>query len=194
MRLFVAVAVPGEVASELEAAVAPLRLSWPSLRWTGREAWHLTLAFLGEVNDAVAGSLAPQMELAAASHPRLALSLAGSGAFPDADRARVLWTGVQDERHGLSGLAGSVADKARDGGAPPAEERRDFQAHLTLARSRAPVDVRTLVAKLSDYAGNPWTAQEIYLIRSRPDSQPRYETLGTWPLRAAAGGQRPFST
>jgi 2'-5' RNA ligase len=194
MRLFVAVAVPGTVTGELEAAVAPLRSSWPSLRWTGRDAWHLTLAFLGEVNEVVATRLAPRMERAAARHSRLALSLAGSGAFPGADRAHVLWTGVQGERRGLKALAESVAAGAGRAGAPPAEEGRVFQPHLTLARSRAAVDVRTLVAELSDYAGNPWTAEEIYLIRSRPDSRPRYETLGTWPLRTPAGGGSRFRT
>jgi 2'-5' RNA ligase len=194
MRLFVAVAVPGEVASELEAAVAPLRASWPSLRWTGREAWHLTLAFLGEVDDVAGARLARRMELAASHHSCLALSLAGSGAFPEADRARVLWTGVQGQRRDLSRLADSVAAGARRAGAPPAEGGRNFKPHLTLARSRAQVDVRALVAKLSDYAGTTWTAEEIYLIRSRPNSYPRYETLGAWPLRAATGGRTPFST
>jgi 2'-5' RNA ligase len=183
MRLFVAVAVPAAVASELEAAVAPLRPSWPALRWTGRDAWHLTLAFLGEVNEVVAVKLAHRMESAAAGHSHLALSLHGSGAFPGTDRARVLWTGVHGERDRLSGLARSVAAGARRAGAPPTDSGRRFRPHLTLARSRAPVDVRALVAELSGYAGAPWTAQEIYLIRSRPDSQPRYETLGTWPLR-----------
>ncbi|HEX9540815.1 MAG TPA: RNA 2',3'-cyclic phosphodiesterase [Streptosporangiaceae bacterium] len=183
MRLFVAVTVPDKITGELEAAVAPLRSSWPSLRWTGRDAWHLTLAFLGEVNEVAAAKLGRRMELATSHHSHLALSLAGSGAFPEADRARVLWTGVQGQRQELRKLADSVAAGARRAGAPPAEEGRRFQPHLTLARSRAPVDVRTLVTELSDYAGDPWTAEEIYLIRSRPQSRPRYETLGTWPLR-----------
>jgi 2'-5' RNA ligase len=183
MRLFIAVAVPGTIASELEAAVAPLRSSWPSLRWTGRDAWHLTLAFLGEVNDAVAVKLAPRLERAAARHYRLTLSLAGCGAFPGADRARVLWTCVHEEGKGLAALAASAGAGARRAGAPPAEEGRRFRPHLTLARTRAAVDVRALTAELSDYAGSPWTAEEIYLIRSRPDSRPRYETLGSWPLR-----------
>lgn len=184
MRLFIAVAVPGTTASELEAAVAPLRSSWPSLRWTGRDAWHLTLAFLGEVNDVVAAGLAGPLGAAAADHSRLVLSLAGAGAFPGADRAHVLWTGVQSEGDRLTALATSVAKGAKAAGAPPTEDGRDFQPHLTLARARAAVDVRTLVAELAGYAGKPWTAEEIYLIRSRPQSRPRYETLGSWPLRA----------
>lgn len=199
MRLFVAVGIPDEVAGELEGAVAPLRAAWPGLRWTRREAWHLTLAFLGEVNEPAATRLMPRLERAAARHPSLSLSLGGAGAFPGAARARVLWTGVQGERRALGALAASVAAGARRAGAPPAEEGRRFEPHLTLARCRAPVDARALVSGLSGYAGSPWTAQEIYLIRSHlpgrhedpaagPDQlqQPRHETLASWPLRVAA--------
>jgi len=191
MRLFVAVGVPAQAADELDGAVAPLRQSWPALRWTGRDAWHVTLAFLGEVNETVSARLEPRLERAAARHPCLAVSLGGAGAFPGAGRARVLWTGVQDEPRGLAALAASVAAGARRAGAPPAEEGRRFQPHLTLARCREPVDARPLVDSLAGYAGTPWTAGEIYLIRShlpggRPHDRPRYETLGRWPLRVSA--------
>jgi RNA 2',3'-cyclic 3'-phosphodiesterase len=190
MRLFVAVAVPAHAADELDDAVAPLRRSWPALRWTGRDAWHVTLAFLGEVNETASARLMPRLERAAARHPCLPVSLDGAGAFPGAARARVLWTGVQGDLRASAALAASVAAGARRAGAPPAEEGRRFQPHLTLARCREPVDARSLVAGLSGYAGTPWTAEEIYLIRShlpggRPHDRPRYETLGSWPLRAA---------
>jgi 2'-5' RNA ligase len=191
MRLFVAVAVPAQAADELDDAVAPVRHSWPGLRWTGRDAWHLTLAFLGEVNETVSARLGPRLERAAARHSCLSVSLVGAGAFPSAARARVLWTGVQGEPRELAALAASVAAGARRAGAPPAEEGRRFRPHLTLARCRDPVDVRPLVDGLSGYAGTPWTAGQIYLIRShlpggRPHDRPRYETLGSWPLRVSA--------
>ncbi len=82
MRLFVAVAVPVPAADELDDAVAPLRRSWPALRWTGRDAWHVTLAFLGEVNDTVSARLMPRLERAAARHPCLPVSLDGAGRLP----------------------------------------------------------------------------------------------------------------
>jgi RNA 2',3'-cyclic 3'-phosphodiesterase len=184
MRLFVALALPAAAAGELDSAVAPLRLAWPELRWTGREAWHLTLAFLGQVDERVTEKLGARLERAAARHVPVSLSLGGAGAFPAASRARVLWTGVKGDRRGLAGLAASVAAGARRAGAPPASEGRRYEPHLTLARCRAPADVRTLVATLTGFAGTAWTAGEIYLIRSRPQDQPRYETLGTWPLHA----------
>lgn len=192
MRLFVAIALPADAAGELDSTVAPLRLAWPELRWTGRDAWHLTLAFLGQVDEEVMGRLGARLERAAARHARVSLSLGGAGAFPAAGRARVLWTGVKGDRRGLAGLAASVAAGARRAGAPPASEGRRYEPHLTLARCRAPADVRTLVATLTGFAGTAWTAGEIYLIRSRPQSQPRYETLGAWPLRApAVAGRSP---
>jgi hypothetical protein len=100
MRLFVAIALPAGAAGELDNAVAPLRLAWPELRWTGRDAWHLTLTFLGEVDEGLTRKLGVRLERAAARHARLSLSLGGAGAFPTAGRARVLWTGVQGDRRG----------------------------------------------------------------------------------------------
>ena len=78
-----------------------------------------------------------------------------------------------------------MAAGARRAGAPPAPESRRYEPHLTLARCREPADVQTLVATLAGFAGTPWTAGEIYLIRSRLQDQPRYETLGAWPLAHA---------
>jgi 2'-5' RNA ligase len=188
MRLFVAIALPPEAASELDEVVAPLRPSWPELRWTGVDAWHLTLAFLGEVDEVVTAKLAHRMNNAARRHTPLSLSLAGAGAFPVAQRARVLWTGIKGDLDGLGRLADSVAAGARKAGAPPADSRRGYQPHLTLARCRAPADVGSLVDRLNSFAGTSWVASEIYLIHSRLGAQPRYEILGSWALRTPGRG------
>jgi len=183
----VAIALPDAAASELDQVVAPLRPAWPDLRWTGRDAWHLTLAFLGEVDRGVIAGLAVRLERAARRRPSLTLSLAGAGAFPGATRARVLWTGVQGDRRELGLLAASAGAGARRAGAPPATSGRGYQPHLTLARCRAPADVNSLVGTLAGFAGTPWLATEVHLIHSRLGVHPRYEVIGTWPLRSAIG-------
>ena len=109
MRLFVAIAPPPAVLDELESRVAPLRPTWPVLRWTGQEAWHVTLAFLGEVGEDAAAALGPRLERAAHRHPGLSLSFGAGGAFPAPGRARVLWTGLHGDRRALEALARSVA-------------------------------------------------------------------------------------
>jgi RNA 2',3'-cyclic 3'-phosphodiesterase len=188
MRLFVAITPPEHVLTELEGMVAPLRPAWPGLRWTSPDAWHVTLAFLGEVSDSAAAALSTRLERAAHRHDSLALSLQAGGAFPSGPRARVLWTGVDGDRRALQALAGSVAAGARRAGAPTPDEGRPYRPHLTLARCREPANVAPLVQALAGYAGAFWVAAAIQLISSNFSSNPgagspRYETVGSWPLR-----------
>ncbi len=187
MRLFIAITPPPAALDEVAAATAPLRAAWPQLRWTDRRMWHLTLAFLGEVGEVAAGRLGPRLERAAHHHPERTLSVAGAGAFARPARARVLWAGIGGDHDALARLAGSVAAGCRRAGAPPPDEGRHFRPHLTLAYGRQITDLRPLVAALSGYAGAPWQASQIQLIRSFPGPRPRYEVIGSWPLRPAAG-------
>jgi RNA 2',3'-cyclic 3'-phosphodiesterase len=187
MRLFVAITPPPAVLDELEAIVAPLRAAWPGLRWTSQAAWHLTLAFLGEVSEEKAAALPARLERAAHRHPVLSLSFGPGGAFPAPGRARVVWAGIRGDGAALTALARSVAAGARRAGAGPPDEGRAFRPHVTLARCRQPADVGPLVGSLAGYAGTPWTAAEIHLIRSYLGAgPPRYELAGSWPLRAPA--------
>ncbi len=188
VRLFVALSPPAAVLDELEAAVAPLRPARPDLRWTSPQSWHVTLAFLGEVDEAVLDQLTVRLARAAGRHPGLVLAAARAGAFPSAPRARVLWTGLQADLGALRAIAASVAAGASRAGAPPPDGRRRLRPHITLARSREPADVRPLVSELAGYAGRTWTADRIHLIRSHLGPQPWYESLGDWPLRAPAHG------
>src|ERR1700733_6042803 len=98
MRLFVAVTPPPAALDEMDAVVAPLRPSWPQLRWTLRPTWHLTLAFLGEVDEAAAEDLAQRLGEAAAGMTQFQLALAGGGAFPDGPSVahHVFWAGLAE--------------------------------------------------------------------------------------------------
>ena len=174
------------VLDDLDAACAPLRAGRADLRWTSRELWHITLAFLGEVSEDSLGRLQPRLERAALRHRAFGLSLAGAGAFPSQARANVLWSGLSGDRKALGELAMSVSAGARRAGAAPPDPGRRYRPHVTLARCRMPADVRAIVAELSGYQGPAWSVEEIYLIRSTLGGQPRYETLGTWKLKPGA--------
>lgn len=188
MRLFVGLAPPAVVLDDLEAACVPFRLSREDLRWTSREQWHVTLAFLGEVGEESLARLLPRLERAARRHLAFSLSLAGAGAFPSPTRANVLWSGLSGDRKALGELAMSVSAGARRAGAPPPDAGRRYQPHVTLARCRIPVDARRIVSELSGYQGPAWTVDEIYLIHSTLGGSPRYENLGVWKLGSPPGG------
>jgi RNA 2',3'-cyclic 3'-phosphodiesterase len=185
VRLFVAITPPPAAIGQLDQAVARLRSARPELRWAGTDAWHVTLAFLGEVDERVLPDLRTRLQRAAGRHEAQPLAIMGGGAFPSAGRARVLWAGLQADTAALAGLAASVAAGARRAGAPPADEGRKYRPHLTLARCREPADVRDLVAELAGFTSTGWTASQIELIRSHLGRQPRYEQLASWPLRPA---------
>jgi 2'-5' RNA ligase len=187
MRLFVGLAPSDAALGHLDAACAPLRTGRDDLRWTSRELWHVTLAFLGEVGEDSLPGLLPRLERAARRHPAFGLGLAGAGAFPGPARANVLWCGLSGDRKALGELAMSVGAGARRAGAPPPDEGRRYRPHVTLARCRTPADVRSIIAELSGYQGQAWTAGEIHPIRSTLGGQVRYETLGSWPLKARTG-------
>src|SRR5258708_23222523 len=172
MRLFVAIAPPPAVLEELEGTVAPLRPAWPALRWTGREAWHVTLAFLGEVGEDTAMALGPRLERAAHRHPGLSLSFGAGGAFPAPRRAQVFWTGIHGDRRALEALARSVAAGARRAGAPPPDGGRRFRPHPTPARCPEPADVGPVVPAPAAHAGAPRAARPIHPLRRPPPSPP----------------------
>src|SRR5258708_32106219 len=98
----------GFVVADVDARLAPLRGTRRDLRWTSTEAWHVTLAFLGEVAEERLARLLPRMERAARRHPAFGLSFSGAGAFPSATRANVLWSGLAGGRRALAGVAAAV--------------------------------------------------------------------------------------
>jgi 2'-5' RNA ligase len=188
MRLFVAIEPPASVLTDLAAAIEPLQAAAPELRWTSRTAWHLTLAFLGDVDEGVLPELTARLERAARRHPPQLLAIEGAGAFPSPVRARVLWAGIRADNRALASLAASVAAGARRAGAPPADEGRKYRAHLTLARCREPANVAGLTAALAGFSTTGWTARSVHLVRSQLGGrEPRYDDVGEWPLLAAAG-------
>lgn len=174
-RLFVGIGLPPAESSLLAQEVA---------RWAGAdgipgrpvppESWHLTLRFLGDVDDVAADRL-----VAALDEARLGASfrivIAGAGAFPNARRATVLWAGVREEER-LGELAAAVEEAAAGAGFPASE--RPFAAHLTLARVRPPADVRSLVARPLGPVVVPVT--EVILYESHPGS--RYAAVDRFPL------------
>ena len=161
-RAFVAVRLPEAV---LDAVVRATSELWVPGRSTTRDQWHLTLQFLGDTADvdAVAAALA---SLAVAGGR---VRMGGAGAFPDPRHARVLWLGVTEGLDVLSRLATAVEDCTEPLG--HARETRMFRPHLTLARFRAPSDLRRMIAGIGgDPIGPAWDVENVTVYESRLDA------------------------
>ena len=105
---------------------------------------HLTLRFLGEVPPERNAAIVAGLEVAARGSVPFSLRLEGVGAFPSADRPRVVWVGVSTGRAEVVELARRVrAALEPEFGREPGE----FVPHLTLFRVRSPSD-RTAAREL----------------------------------------------
>ena len=186
MRMFAAVLPPEDVLEELEEFLAPRRDASP-FRWTRPESWHLTLAFVARVPERSLEDLEERLGRAAARRTPFTLALAGGGAFPAPERARILYAGVAgapdalEELRRLSTGARAAANKA---GAPA--DGATFRPHLTLARLNRPVEATRWLRVLSTLRSREFEVTEMVLVESHlgegPSNRPRYEMVGSFPL------------
>ncbi|MEZ5170107.1 MAG: RNA 2',3'-cyclic phosphodiesterase [Acidimicrobiia bacterium] len=161
-RAFVAIRPPGRVLDELETAANDLHARFAGARWLPRDTWHLTLRFLGRVDDAEA--LAERLT-ALRGHPTVTLRLGGVGAFPTSSRARVLWVGCSEGSAGFTRLADLVERAVAPlGFGPPDHPARP---HVSIARFGPPQDLRRALDDVElGTVGESWTAGSVGLYRS----------------------------
>jgi 2'-5' RNA ligase len=132
VRLFVAVNLPPAERRAAFEAVAPLRAARFPVRWVGEDSIHVTLRFLGEVDEARVAPIRDALAAAVRAARRFDVGLGGVGAFPSLARPRVVWIGV--ERHpALELLANDVEKGLMTLDFEP--ELRPFHPHLTLGRA-----------------------------------------------------------
>ena len=178
MRLFIAIELPAELKKDL----GKLHSNIPGARWVPAAQIHLTLAFLGEVEEASAWRL--NTELARIQLPAFTLTLTGLGCFPQRQRPRVLWVGLAPEAR-LTNLVAAVQSAILDCGLPV--EERPFTAHITLARLRFPAP-REVGAFLDQPLPEPLPllpVEEFILFESRLSPQGvEHRPLTSFPLTA----------
>ena len=180
LRVFVALPVPDDVVRAVDEAVGALRDRHADLRWSRPEGWHLTLAFLGQVEEeqvpaveAAVAEAAHQLDVGA-----IELTVGGAGHF----KRRILWLGVDDQPGGaVSALAAAIQQALVEAGLPC--EERPVHPHITLARtrgrSRLPGDLETQVPTVEV----SWVAETVDVLRSHLGrGGSRYETLAELSL------------
>jgi RNA 2',3'-cyclic 3'-phosphodiesterase len=160
VRLFVAVFPPDEVSWDLRRRL--IAAGKRGVRLTPIDRWHVTLAFLGEVEPARLAAVEQALGLVAVPKGT-ELRLRGGGRFGNG-RSTVLWAGVAGA---LGKLRADVCDRL---GMPD----REFTPHLTVAYQDDP-GVRLA---LDSYVGPSWSLNEIALVRSDPGEG--YTTLRSW--------------
>jgi 2'-5' RNA ligase len=185
VRAFLAADMPSEVRENVARIQDQLRSTIGSnpVRWVRPDAVHLTLRFLGDIPEPRIAPIVEALGPVARSSAPIVLALGEPGAFPNRQRARVLWVGVQDPTSELRVLAGRLEETLQTLGFP--REDRAFRAHLTLGRVRdgsGRTELQGIEKALQEFApseGASWSLQTLTLHRSilKPDG-PTYSVLG----------------
>jgi 2'-5' RNA ligase len=181
LRLFVAVDIPAAVRDELHRRMAPYRERVPEARWTRPENWHVTIKFLGATYPRLVNVVKTTVAVAAASAQSFQSAITVLGAFPSARRARVLWSGLEDESERLASVAKDLDERLREHFKP---EARSLTPHLTLARLRSPINLEEAAPEWIGFpvASAPFTIDRLILYRSHLSPrgaryEPVYEAL-----------------
>jgi len=168
VRLFVAVNLPDGVRQGIWTATARLREAGFPVRWVEEPALHLTLKFLGEVDDGRRDEIVAAVERGAGGARPFLLTISGFGAFPSVERPRAIWVGCEGVPP-FELLQHHLEREMERCGFPV--EGRPFRPHLTLGRARkdvAPARFRGLKSVLGDLSFEAETlVQSVELMESR---------------------------
>ncbi len=193
LRLFIAITLPDPLLCTLQSIQQDLReeLRGIPIRWVRTEGIHLTLKFLGDVEESRVDDIRQCIvEIASVWHS-MRLALRAIGVFPSIERPRILWCGLDGELERVSQLQEVLEVRLETIGFP--REPRLFKPHLTLGRFRrytgisvqSVETIKFTMNEFSDLCGNRFVAGSIRLIKSELDPLGSiYTTLVTTTLQS----------
>ena len=132
IRAFVAVDLEPQTVQKIAEAIAQLRPRMPGIRWLPPANFHLTLKFLGDIDEAKVAPIAAALERDLYPFSCFTINAKGLGVFPDLKRPRILWVGL------VGGELNALASRVEKALVPFgfSAERRAFTPHLTVGRWR----------------------------------------------------------
>jgi 2'-5' RNA ligase len=187
--VFIAIDPDDTARRALSQLVRRVAHALPKARAVAPETLHLTLAFLGELNDeGVAEAIAAAGEVAASVGP-FALATGHIGVFGPEHASRVIWVALGGELGRLHALQRRLTHALDTRGVP--RDTKPFAPHLTLARLNASPDERAAL-QFIQLRNEPsraasWQVDGIRVMRS--DLAPtgaRHTPLAIIPLGASA--------
>jgi len=170
-RLFVAIWPPAHIVAGLRAVAAGLGEGLPAraVRWTRPEQIHLTLNFLGAIENARLPGIESALRAACGGCGRHKVRVTGLGCFPDRNRPRIIWAGLAGDLQPVESLEKAIAAGFLACGC--VGEERPFHAHLTIGRvaqlnGEGRRQMAEALAGEQDHDFGEWEVERVDLMRS----------------------------
>jgi RNA 2',3'-cyclic 3'-phosphodiesterase len=146
MRTFIAIELPQEIKDSLSKLQDELKAHGADVKWVEPKNIHLTLKFLGEIDNKQSEKISEIISRVARDNNSFQAAISSLGAFPKIDHPRVIWAGIDAGDKELKIIAERLEDEISLLGIP--KEERAFSSHITIARVRSPSNRDKLVQDL----------------------------------------------
>ncbi len=186
IRTFVAIPLGDEVSREAIRLIKRLRQPNDGIKWVPTDNLHLTLKFLGEVDNTEVPAVCDVVREVCGEFEPFELHFAGTDGFPNIDRPRVLYVRIEDQSQALTEIVGALDQQYAELGFKP--EPRDYQPHLTLGRTksgsrRAGDDVIARLSNEREVEIGTMVVDTVHVFASFLDKQgPTYQVMDTVEL------------
>lgn len=184
IRSFVALPLAGSIRGGATKLIRKLSELDGGIKWVPTDNLHLTLKFLGDVENTEVHDISKVVSEICYQYDPFPLRFAGTGAFPDLSRPRILYIGVEDPTGALVEMVSEIETGLADLGFKP--EPRDYRPHLTIGRSRNRRISEEALEVLQAHAEKEFGEMEtdvVELIASFLDKKgPTYNVMDTMEL------------
>lgn len=169
-RAFVAIELDTTSAGSIAKWIQTLKSKVSDVRWSRPDQLHLTLKFLGDVDNRELPQMCDAMRDACQGIEDFSLELSGLGAFPKNKPPRVVWVSATDPQGALGQLAQRLDERFAALGI--AKDNRAFTPHLTLGRVNRGADLQRLqqaIDQLGAQLSCRCEVEEIVMLSSLKD-------------------------
>jgi 2'-5' RNA ligase len=187
IRSFLAFELAPDIKKQIEGISKELKKSNLPVRWVKPENIHLTLIFLGDVEENLIEAVKEKVNEVVREMTSFKVRLKGAGVFPSLKRPRVVWVGLDGDIDRLSDLRDNLQLKLNALGFIP--ERRPFKPHLTLGRFKGRTSgehgLKNILERYYETKSDIYCLKEFILFKS--DLKPsgaEYTKICTWRLGA----------
>ena len=182
MRAFIAITLPGEIKKKLGRVTSTLRQSNVQAKWVDASKLHITLKFLGDVEQEIIPSIVEVLQKVGSMNSPFVVKLSEFGFFPQRGKPRVFFVGT-DQQERLKMLAMAIEENLVQLDFP--KEGR-FRSHITLARFKGSKNLNQLQNRIAAMVPNgSFKVASLVLYKSTlTSSGPLHEVLFEAPFKS----------
>jgi len=148
LRTFIAIELPQDIKDTIGRLQSKLKSSGADVKWVSPSNIHLTLKFLGEIDEKTRDGVSGVMKEIGASTPSFIIRLGALGAFPGLHSPRIIWVGLSHGHDQVESIVERLETGLEKYGV--IKENKPFSSHITIGRVRSPKNKEDLLRCVSE--------------------------------------------